>query len=149
MKKILLAFLLFSISAFAQEKPSPNNPPEKYPEYFKEELDKTNKFGESNFFEEFIQMMIYLIGIIAFMVFFMWIFKRLLSVKIQQSNKTCEIKIIESRAISQKTTLHIIEIYDREYAIAESLNGVTRLGELSSDQKSHETPSSFDSRLTP
>lgn len=153
-KKILLTLLLFSVSAIAQDaKPASNetqsaDPLERYPEYFKEELNQSKDAGDSRFFNEFLQMMIYLIGIIAFMVFFMWILKRLMTVKIEQSNRNSEIRIVESRALSQKTTLYIIEIYDQNFAIAESLNGITSIGELSHKRITPSKPQSFDTHMT-
>ena len=146
MKKILLTFLLLFSPLLAQEQ-KPADPLEKYPEYFAEELKKVDDAGDSRFFDEFIQMMIYLTGIVAFMVLFMWILKKMMSVKIEQSNRSSAIKIVESRTLSQKTTLYVVSFQDKTYTIAESLNGVTRLGESQSREESDQT--SFDEYMTP
>ena len=130
----------------AQEETS-TDPLESYPQYFSEELKQADEKGDSRFFDEFIQMMIYLSGIIAFMVFFMWVLKKMMSVKIEQSNRSSDIKILESRTLSQKTTLYIIEYQDKTYAIAESLNGVTSLGE--SKILPDKAGQSFDELMSP
>ncbi|ADI37987.1 putative membrane protein [Waddlia chondrophila 2032/99] len=146
MKKIILAFLILFSPLPAQEKKN-DDPLEKYPEYFAEELKNADQSGDSRFFDEFIQMMIYLTGIVAFMVLFMWILKRMMSAKIQQSNRSSAIKILESRTLSQKTTLYVVGFQDKTYTIAESLNGVTKLGETRLGKANDNA--SFDELMTP
>lgn len=147
MKKILLFLILMTSPIFSQENKT-EDPLEKYPDYFAEELKKTEQSGgDSRFFDEFIQMMVYLSGIIAFMVFFMWMLKKMMSVKIEQSNRKSSIKILESRTLSQKTTLYVVGVYGKAYTITESLNGVTRLGETTLEEK--DNSSSFDEFMTP
>ena len=146
MKKILLTLLLLFSPLLAQEG-KPADPLEQYPEYFNDELKKVDKAGDSRFIDEFIQMMIYLSGIVAFMVLFMWVLKKMMSVKIEQSNRSSSIKILQSRTLSQKTTLYVVAFQDKTYTIAESMNGVTRLGE--SQLKDEGENASFDELMTP
>lgn len=123
------------------------DPLEKYPEYFSEELEKSEKVGDSRFFDEFIQMMIYLTGIVAFMVLFMWVLKKMMTVKMEQSNRSSSIKILESRTLSQKTTLYVVGVKNKSYTIAESMNGVTLMGESRLNEESENA--SFDELMTP
>lgn len=132
---------------FSQENQA-EDPLKKYPDYFAEEIKKTEQSGgDSRFFDEFVQMMIYLSGIIAFMVFFMWVLKRMMAVKIEQSNRKSSIKILETRSLSQKTTVYVIGAYGKAYTLTESVNGITRLGETSLEEKGDS--SSFDEYMTP
>lgn len=131
---------------FSQEGKS-EDPLKQYPEYFAEELKKTEQTGDSRFFDEFVQMMIYLTGIVAFMVFFMWVLKRMMAVKIEQSNRGSSIKILDSRTLSQKTTIYVVGVYGRAYTITESINGITRLGETALEEE--KDPASFDAYMTP
>lgn len=131
---------------FSQEGKS-EDPLKQYPEYFAEELKKTEQAGDSRFFDEFVQMMIYLTGIVAFMVFFMWVLKRMMAVKIEQSNRASSIQILDSRTLSQKTTIYVVGVYGRAYTISESVNGITRLGETALEEE--KDPASFDAYMTP
>lgn len=85
---------------------------------------------ESRFFYEFMNMLFYL-GILIFLLFaFMWLIKRMTNSRIEQLNTTSDIKILERRSVSPKTSIYLIQIEDKRIAITESLNGVTLLSEL-------------------
>ncbi|NGX41915.1 MAG: hypothetical protein K940chlam7_00189 [Chlamydiae bacterium] len=102
---------------------------EKLPPSLEEELKRAEQGGDSRFYQEFINMLFYLVGIIAFIVFFMWILKRMLTTRMQQVNETSSIKILERRSLTPKTTVYILTFFGKTVAITESTNGVTLLSE--------------------
>jgi flagellar biogenesis protein FliO len=148
MKKIIFCLLLLFSPVFSQEE-TPRRSIEEYPNSFAEELKKADQMGDSRFFEEFVQMMIYLGAIVAFMLFFMWLLKRMMAVRIEQTNRSCSIKILESRALTPKSTLYVVEISGKVYAIADSANGITRLGEIPETESVKNQKPSFREYMKP
>lgn len=83
------------------------------------------------FYYEFLHMMLILGFILALLLVVTWVLKRMLNVRVQQINASSPIKIIEKRALTAKTSIFVVEIFDKTFALAESHNGVTHLGEVS------------------
>lgn len=94
-----------------------------------EELKRSEREGGSRFFEEFMQMLYTLGMLVAVLMVGMWILKRLMAVRIEQANISSAIKIQERRNLTPKTTIYILGIFGKSFAIAESSNGITLLGE--------------------
>lgn len=82
------------------------------------------------FMSEFMNMLATLALIIVFIFIATWFLKRMLNVKVQQMNTTSLIKITERRSLSPKTVLYLLEIRDKEIAVAETSQGLTLLGEF-------------------
>lgn len=82
------------------------------------------------FMSEFMNMLSTLAIIIVFIFIATWFLKRMLNVKVQQMNTTSLIKITERRSLSPKTVLYLLEIRDKEIAVAETAQGLTLLGEF-------------------
>jgi len=153
MKDVLRFFCIFALSlcclAFhrlpAQETPSQ---PEKgttlqeetgptFPAAFEEELKKAEEQGESKFYSEFMNMLFYLGIIVAFIFVFLWILKRLLSSQMQQANVTSSVKILERRALTQKTSIYVLQVFGRVLTVADSTNGVTLLSDVPYSEEHH------------
>ncbi len=128
MKALIFTLLLVCSSLFSQE--SGSEPQENYPDYFAKELKKADEAGDSRFAQEFSNMLIYLGGIVAFIYLFMWILKRMMQTRIEQSNQTKNIRVLETRPLNPKTTLYVVEIGNQSFALADSVNGVTYLNEV-------------------
>jgi len=134
--------VIFFSGVSAQEEPTPKktvtNSQDENPRFspaFQKELNKGEEEGDTRFFEEFVNMLLYLGGTIAFIVFFIWILKRLLATRVGQVNETSSIKILEHRVLSQKTSVYMLQISGKIVAITDSINGVTLLGEFPDSKK--------------
>lgn len=93
--------------------------------YFEIKVD--DKEGD-RFLSEFINMMTTLGIIVAIILIATWFLKKMMNTRMEQLNTTSEIKIIEKRLLTPKTSLYLIDIHGTGFILAESLNGVTSLG---------------------
>lgn len=75
----------------------------------------------------FKRMLWILAGIIILIVLTVWMGKRLLKTKIEQTNRISSIKIIEKRPLSPKTMLYLVEIDDKKVLLSESHLEVTKV----------------------
>ncbi|CDZ80968.1 flagellar biosynthetic protein FliO [Candidatus Rubidus massiliensis] len=119
MLKFYLPSIFFSIlfsSTFSQEIPLPSPP----------EADR--------FMSEFFHMLLTLGFIVAFLLLAAYGMKKFLHTRMHQINANSEIKILESRALSTKTTLYVVEVKGHHLTIAESGNGVTLLSKSNTKQ---------------
>ena len=93
-----------------------------------------NSFGPSGsddiFFKEFMNMLTSLGLILVVLMAIAWLFKRLSAKRLEQVNEASVMKIIESRPLSQKTMLYLVEIEGTAIAFTESTNGVTHLAQF-------------------
>ncbi|MEI8301565.1 MAG: flagellar biosynthetic protein FliO [Chlamydiota bacterium] len=74
----------------------------------------------SSYESAFLKMILVLVGILVFVFIVFFLFKKFSSSRMQQSNHTRTIKILEKRAISPKSMLYLIEIGGQKILIAES-----------------------------
>lgn len=86
----------------------------------------------SQLYVEFFKMILMLAVIITFLLLVMWFIKRMMSARIEQMNVTSTIKVTERRLLTPKTAIYVIEVDNRRLVIAESSNGVTSLGSVTS-----------------
>jgi len=119
--KILL-LLLLAFPLFAEDAPAPTPPPA----FPGEKLEEPN-LSDDRFFFNLMQMLTTLGLIIALLFFVSYFLRKLLSSRTQQLNVSSDIKILESRAISSKATIHLLEVQGKQITIAESHTGVTLL----------------------
>jgi len=81
---------------------------------------------ESDTFQaKFLNMLFLLALLIGFMILASWALKRLMKTKIGQLNTASNIKVLETRYLSPRTTLYLIEIHDQAILIAESPTAVS------------------------
>jgi len=117
----MLKMLLFiSMSLYGAEEPPP------FPETAE---------GEGRFFYEFLYMLLILALMIAVMVAASWLIKRMLSSRMQGTNLTNDIKVLEQRGISTKSSLYLVEVYGERFLLGESQSGITSLGKISVPQE--------------
>lgn len=95
-----------------------------------EDVMPTPKKGNDRFYIEFFNMLATLGLVIAIILIAAWLLRRILNTRMEQINTSSIIKIIEKRAISPKSAIYLLEIQDKTFAIAESQNGITHLGEI-------------------
>lgn len=112
-----------------------------------EDLVETPDKSNDRFYVEFLNMLATLGLVIAIILIAAWFLRRILNTRLEQINTTSTIKVIEKRALSPKSAVYLLEIYDKVIAIAETQNGITQLGEFTIPSESEVTkeniPSSF------
>jgi len=102
------------------------------------ENNDLNQPIEPRFFQEFIRMLFALGFIIVLIFVAAWIFKRILNQRLKQINITSEIKILERRSLSPKTSVYLLEVMGKGVLIGESPAGIQRLGDIAlSPQEKH------------
>lgn len=95
-----------------------------------EDLVDTPDKHNDRFYAEFLNMLATLGLVIAIILIAAWLLRRILNTRLEQINTTSIIKIIEKRALSPKSAVYLLEIYDKVIAIAETQSGITQLGEF-------------------
>ena len=88
----------------------------------------------SKFFQMFGKMIVSLAILLGLLFLVLLIFKRFLYTQAQKANDSSLIKIIEQRPLSQKATLHLLEIKGKKVLIAETAAGVTLLSHFPIEQ---------------
>lgn len=159
MKSYLLIPLFFvgllclHVPAFSQEDSSPDSPAtsqtvqsvESLPadhqeeEEFKHDMPQHEFPGvwidpverESDTFQaKFFNMLVLLGLLIGFMILASWALKRLMKTKMTNLNTASYIKVLDTRYLSPRATLYLIEVQDKAFLIAESPTAVTYLGSV-------------------
>lgn len=132
MKKYAILFLIFSLLISCKlysetTGPSQETAPKDHvsKNYFDIKVD--DKEGD-RFFSEFINMLTTLGILVAIILIATWFLKKMVHGRMQQLNTTSEIKIIEKRLLTPKTSLYLVDIKGKGFILAESMNGVTSLG---------------------
>lgn len=88
---------------------------------------------ESDTFQaKFFNMLLILGLLIGFMILASWALKRMMKTKMSQLNTASTIKVLETRYLSPRATLYLIEIEDRTFLIAESPTNTTYLANFPS-----------------
>jgi len=91
--------------------------------------------GENpDFTNQLVNLTFAIVLVIILMVILTWVLKRFMQGKIQQMNVSSPIKLLETRSISTKTALHLIEVENRTILIGESAGGIEKLTEFLSDR---------------
>ncbi len=87
---------------------------------------------ETSFEAKFFHMLFILALLIAFMFVASWALKRMMRSKTTQLNTASQIKLIESRCLSPRATLHLVEVDEKRVLISESPTAVGLIAILSS-----------------
>ena len=87
-----------------------------FPEGWHEHLGEETESFEAKFFN----MLFILALLIGFMILAAWALKRMMKSKMTQLNTGSSIKILETRYLSPRATLYLIEIQGQNVLIAES-----------------------------
>ncbi|MCB1118516.1 MAG: flagellar biosynthetic protein FliO [Chlamydiia bacterium] len=84
-------------------------------------------FEGRDFMAEFFHMVVVLSILLAVFILLTWVLKRFMQSRTQHVNDSSAIKILESRPLSTRCALHLIEVDGEEILIAESQNSVTKI----------------------
>lgn len=131
----LLTFLPFPISTNDTANP-PLKPPMKTEEMKQETPPPVIKtphaleVEEDSYESMFMRTMLILFSLLVFVALCVWLFKRMAQNRAGQMNYHKTIKVLETRAISPKTLLYLIEVGDRRILLSESQLHVKQLTTL-------------------
>lgn len=96
--------------------------------------------GDSyRFYTAFFGMLSTLGIIVVVIVAVTWFLKKILMTRQNQMNQSSHIKIIESRAITSKTMLHLVEVSGKRVLIADSHHGIAKIVDLDPELQSEES----------
>lgn len=82
---------------------------------------------EGRFMAEFIYMLLMLGLLIGVVLFASWLMKRMVNTRLSQLNESSNIKVLEKRTLSPKSSLYLLEIEGKTVLIAESGTHITQL----------------------
>lgn len=158
-----LGILFFPNVAFTQQNPaqSSTHQPQKVPsndsllqdhqnemefrnDVYHEEIPSTwgdhHVEKESDTFQSKFFNMLFILGLlICFMMLASWALKRLMRTKITNLNTASNIKVIETRYLSPRATLYLVEVLNQTFLIAESPTTVTTVATLPVDEGEEHT----------
>lgn len=113
------------------ENVSPNVPENKSIDKTLEEIEAQQMWSETfehesdNFQAKFFNMLFILSLLIGFMILASWALKRMMKSKMSQQNDTSEVKIIETRHLSPRASLHLVEVNNKTFLVGESSSSMT------------------------
>ena len=87
-----------------------------------------------NFQTKFFNMLLLLGLLIGFMILASWALKRMMKTKMTQLNTASDIKLLETRYLSPRATLYLIQVQNQSLLIAESPTHVTYLTTLPQEE---------------
>lgn len=145
----LVCFLAFNQTAYLQEQDSniknqdhvlPTEEPKapsSFDSIYKDLPDPSNdrvlthsEASTDDFQSKFVHMLFLLGLLIAFMLLASWLIKRLMKSRLNQINTTSSIKVLETRPLSPKSTVYLLDIMGEGIVIAESGTGVHYLATI-------------------
>ena len=85
---------------------------------------------------KFLNMLFLLALLIGFMILASWSLKRLMKTKITNLNTASTIKVLETRYLSPRATLYLVEVQNHTLLMAESPTTVTLLATIPQDTDS-------------
>ena len=137
-----LSFLTLPGLTFSQEELPPQHSSLEHPsqpilkdhEAAPEFFDYRETHEAESFQMKFINMLFLLALLIGFMILASWMLKRMMRSRLSQINTSSTIKVLETRNLSPRSTLYIIEAQGQCLLIAESHTTVTTLALLPSDE---------------
>jgi flagellar biogenesis protein FliO len=137
MKKFLLVLLVFccSYSLYAKEKQGNTIKEGILTDWVSQQehpdiiLDNDeHKEPEKDSFEaKFMNMLVVLGLLIGFMILASWALKKMMRTRVQQMNISSDIKLVETRHLSPRCTLYLVEIQGSSLLIAESPSTVSHI----------------------
>ncbi len=121
----LFLLLYFTLSClYAEEKESPS------PSQVATESEEPRVENTIDFTAELLHTLFVLGFFVLCLTVIAWLFRRMMQTRTLQLNEASLIKIIDTRAISSRSAIHILEVEGSKYLVAESHAGITLLGNL-------------------
>ncbi|WP_042279315.1 MULTISPECIES: FliO/MopB family protein [unclassified Candidatus Protochlamydia] len=86
---------------------------------------------ETDHFQAKFMNMLFILGLlISFMLLASWMLKRMTKSKVTQMNQASSIKILETRHLTPRSTIYLIEVKGQHLLIGESVAGVSHLATI-------------------
>lgn len=101
------------------------------------------------FQSKFMNMLLLLGLLIGFMLLASWMLKRMTKTRVTQLNQASSIKVIETRYLSPRSTLYLLDVQGQSLLIAESPMGVAHLASLGAVPESDEKRENDSPRTLP
>lgn len=117
---------------FLKNYSDPHEIPEAWPNQVERESD--------TFQAKFFNMLLILALLIGFMMLASWALKRMMRSKMTNLNTAGNIKVLETRYLSPRATLYLVEVRDQNFLIAESPTHVTYLATFNPEQEESSPP---------
>lgn len=95
-----------------------------------EELSPIGDEHESHFYRDFMSMLTTLGLMVAGLLFLSWLLRKGMHTRVQQMNEASEIKILETRTLSQRSSVYLIEVEGQKLVVGESSTGINLLTKL-------------------
>jgi flagellar biogenesis protein FliO len=118
--KILLTICIPLLSLYADAPAVKLNSPDFSEELCLSESTTSLDLATTSYETAFLRMLFVLIGLLIVLCLGVFLFKKYASSRLQQSNHTRNIKILEKRVISPKSMLYLIEVGGKTMLIGES-----------------------------
>lgn len=96
---------------------------------FAEDFPPPPELETSRFFFEFMKMLGVLGMMIVVLLGISWYVKRMANQKVSKVNEESIIKIIDSRSLSTRSIIYLIEIEGKSIVVGETPNGLVRLSD--------------------
>lgn len=140
---LLVGFLASPSLIFSQQESEPpkSSVDEIHFPYFGETVEHELERETDSFPAKFMRMLFILVLLIGFMILASWALKRMMKTRLTQLNTTSSIKIVETRALSPRATLYLLEIQGQTLLVAESPTTVSVLpfSPLQEEELEHES----------
>lgn len=89
--------------------------------------------NEADDFQSKFMNMLFMLGLlIGFMLFASWLLKRMSRSRVTNLNQGSDIKVLETRYLSPRATLYLLDIHGKNILIAESPMGVSHISSFRS-----------------
>ena len=86
-----------------------------------------------NYMSEFVNMLLVLLLIVALLFATIFVLKRVMKARMHTASRTTSIRILERRALGQKSALYLVDILGKGVVISESAAGIQLVKEFSND----------------
>lgn len=94
------------------------------------QADKVGVTKEPSFLREFVQMMITLVFVLGLAVVSLMLLRKLMRSRAVVLNDNSAIRVIEKRALTQKSSIYLIDVLGKGIVIAESPQGIEMISEF-------------------
>lgn len=103
----------------------PGQPPHEFNAMFSRSEKETDDFHT-----KFTNMLGILALLISFMLLASWMIKKMMKTRVTELNTQSSIRVLETRFISPKSTLYLLEVMGQGLLIAESSSGVHQISKI-------------------
>ncbi|MEM1283712.1 MAG: flagellar biosynthetic protein FliO [Chlamydiota bacterium] len=108
------------------------------PKYFHDVAEDKPMYDESSFLGELVNMFITLGFIIIILIALAWVMRRMQNSRIQYTNETSDIKLVDHRSLSAKSVVYLLHVHGRAIVVSDSQSGVMRLADFPIDEESED-----------